>query len=146
MKGKPRKQGSQACLAPAGLAPPRGRLRLRGGWCYSGRLCSPPSLPFSFSSGLRVGGQGIESPEAVRVGRALGSRRRLLIAVGSAGCAWTAGMCRMAAGCVMTAAMTGAAALWPFVVSQRGKREDDDDDVGVTQRGPHLAVSPGGAR
>jgi hypothetical protein len=38
------------------------------------------------------------------------------------------------------------AALWPFVVSQRGKREDDDDDVGVMQSGPHLAVSPGGAR
>jgi hypothetical protein len=26
------------------------------------------------------------------------------------------------------------------------KREDDDDDVGVTQSGPHLAVTPGGAR
>jgi hypothetical protein len=23
-----------------------------------------------------------------------------------------------------------------------GKREDDDDDVGVTQSGPHLAVTP----
>jgi hypothetical protein len=55
-------------------------------------------------------------------------------------------MRRMAAGRVATAAMTGAAALWPFVVSQRGKREDDDADVGVTQSGPHLAVSPGGAR
>jgi hypothetical protein len=25
------------------------------------------------------------------------------------------------------------------------KREDDDDDVGVTQSGPHLAATPGGA-
>jgi hypothetical protein len=32
-------------------------------------------------------------------------------------------MHRMAAGRVATAAMTGAAALWPFGVSQRGKRE-----------------------
>jgi hypothetical protein len=55
---------------------------------------------------------------------------------GSAGCTWTAGMRRMAAGRVVTAAMTGAAALWPFGVSQRGKSEDDDDDVGVTQGGP----------
>jgi hypothetical protein len=31
-------------------------------------------------------------------------------------------------------------------VSQSGKREDDDDDVGVTQGGPHLAVSDGAAR
>jgi hypothetical protein len=45
-------------------------------------------------------------------------------------------MRRMAAGHVATAAMTGAAALWPFGVSQRGKREDDDDDIGVTQDGP----------
>jgi hypothetical protein len=45
-------------------------------------------------------------------------------------------MRRMVAGHVETAAMTGAAALWPFVVSQRGKREDDDDDVGVTLGGP----------
>jgi hypothetical protein len=31
---------------------------------------------------------------------------------------WTAGMRRMAAGRVVTATMTGAAALWPFVVSK----------------------------
>jgi hypothetical protein len=65
---------------------------------------------------------------------------------GSVGCAWTAGMRRMAAGRVATAAMTGVAALWPFVVSQRGKREDDDADVSVTQSGSRLPVSPGGVR
>jgi hypothetical protein len=51
-----------------------------------------------------------------------------------------------AAGLVATAAMTGARGLWPFDASKKGKREDDDDDVSVTQSGPHLAVTPGGAR
>jgi hypothetical protein len=49
-------------------------------------------------------------------------------------------------GRVATAAMTGARGLWPFDASKRGKREDDDDDVSMTQSGPHLAVTPGGSR
>jgi hypothetical protein len=61
-KRKPRKQGSQACLAPAGPAPPRGQLRLRGGRCCSGRLRSPPPLPLLLLLRLRVGGQGIGFP------------------------------------------------------------------------------------
>jgi hypothetical protein len=55
-------------------------------------------------------------------------------------------MRREAAVRVATATMTGARGLWPFDTSKRGKREDDDDDVSVTQSGPHLAVTPGGAR
>jgi hypothetical protein len=55
-------------------------------------------------------------------------------------------MRREAAGHVATAAMTDACGLWPFDASKRGKREDDDDDASVTQSGPHLAVTPGGAR
>jgi hypothetical protein len=51
-----------------------------------------------------------------------------------------------AAGRVATAAMTGARGLWPFDASKMGKREDDDADVSVTQSGPHLVVTPGGAR
>jgi hypothetical protein len=42
--------------------------------------------------------------------------------------------------------MTAAAALWPFVVSKGGKREDDFDDVGVTQGGPTWQCATGGAR
>jgi hypothetical protein len=59
---------------------------------------------------------------------------------------WTVWMRREAAGHVATAAMTGACGLWPFDASKRGKLEDDDDDVSVTQSGPHLAVTPGGSR
>jgi hypothetical protein len=56
-------------------------------------------------------------------------------------------MRREAAGRVATTAMTGTCGLWPFDASKRGKREDDDDDdVSVTQSGPHLAVTPGGAQ
>jgi hypothetical protein len=59
---------------------------------------------------------------------------------------WTVWMRREAAGHVATAAMTGACGLWPFDASKRGKLEDDDDDVSVTQSGTHLAVTPGGSR
>jgi hypothetical protein len=66
-------RGSQACLAPTGPAPPRERLQLRVGRCCSEYLRSPSlPLPLSFSSSLRVCGQGIESPVAARVGKALG--------------------------------------------------------------------------
>jgi hypothetical protein len=121
---------------------PRVRLLLAGGSGFEAGGAAPGAsvllllFPFSFSSGLRVGGLGIESTEAARVGRAMGVAAVASYSGGSAGCTWTAGMRRKAAGCVATAAMTGAAALWPFDVSQRGKREDDDDDVGVTQGGP----------
>jgi hypothetical protein len=73
MKGKPRKQGVAGVLGSRGsgsssrAAPASRRVVL---------LRAPPfssfSPPFSFSSGLRVCGQGIESPEEARVGRALG--------------------------------------------------------------------------
>jgi hypothetical protein len=49
-------ESSEACLAPAGPAPPRGWLRLRGGRCCSGRLCTSPSSPFSSSFSSRVSG------------------------------------------------------------------------------------------
>jgi hypothetical protein len=52
-------------------------------------------------------------------------------------------MRREAAGRVATAAMTGAAPHFGASVSQSAKGEDDDDDVGVTRGGPHLAVGDG---
>jgi hypothetical protein len=55
-------------------------------------------------------------------------------------------MRREAAGRVATAAMTGAAIALAPASAKAVKREDDDDDVGVTQGGPHLAVSDGAAR
>jgi hypothetical protein len=97
---------------------PRVRLLLAGGSGFAAGGAAPGAsvllllFPFSFSSGLRVGGQRIESPEAARVGRAMGVAAAATYSGGSAGCMWTAGMRRMAAGRVATAAMTGAAALW----------------------------------
>jgi hypothetical protein len=78
---------------------PRVRLLLAGGSGFAAGGAAPGASvllllsPFSFSSGLRVGGQGIGSPEAARVRRAMGLRRRLLIAAvargvrGRLGCA-----------------------------------------------------------
>jgi hypothetical protein len=43
-------------------------------------------------------------------------------------------------------ATTGAPRFGLSSSAKGGKREDDDDDVGVTQSGPHLVVTPGGAR
>jgi hypothetical protein len=97
---------------------PRFWLLLAGGFDFTVGGAAPGASallllsPFSFSSGLRVGGQGIESPEAARVGRAMGVATAASYSGGSAGCTWTAGMCRMAAGRIATAAMTGAAVLW----------------------------------
>jgi hypothetical protein len=57
---------------------PRVRLLLAGGFGFAAGGAAPGTsvllllFPFSFSSGLRVGGQGIESPEAARVGRGMG--------------------------------------------------------------------------
>jgi hypothetical protein len=62
---------------------------------------------------------------------------------GGAGGTWTAGMRREAAGRVATAAMTGAALTLAPASAKVLKGEDDDDDVGVTRGGPHLAVSDG---
>jgi hypothetical protein len=39
--------------------------------------------------------------------------------------------------------MTGAAIALAPASAKAVKRKDDDDDVGVTQGGPHLAVSDG---
>jgi hypothetical protein len=61
----------------------------------------------------------------------------------SAGCTWTVGMRREAAGRVATAAMTGAALALAPASAKVLKGEDDDDDVGVTRGGPHLAVGDG---
>jgi hypothetical protein len=97
---------------------PRVRLLLAGGSGFAAGGAAPGASvllllsPFSFSSGLWVCGQGIESPRRLGLGEPWGSRWWLLIAAGSAGGVWTAGMHRMAAGRVATAAMTGAAALW----------------------------------
>jgi hypothetical protein len=97
---------------------PRVRPLLVGGSGFAAGGAAPGASvllllsPFSFSSGLRVGGQGIESPEAARVGRAMGVAAAASYSGGSAGCTWTAWMRRMAAGRVATAAMTGATSLW----------------------------------
>jgi hypothetical protein len=102
---------------------PRVRLLLAGGSGFAAGGAAPGTSvllllsPFSFSSGLRVGGQGIESPEAARVGRAMGVAAVATYSGGSAGCTWTAGMRRKAVGCVATAAMTGAATALAFRVS-----------------------------
>jgi hypothetical protein len=59
---------------------PRVRVLLAGGSGFGAGGAAPGASvlllfsPFSFSSGLRVGGQGIGSPEAARVGRAMGGR------------------------------------------------------------------------
>jgi alpha/beta superfamily hydrolase len=56
---------------------------------------------------------------------------------------WTAGMRREATGRVAMAAMTGAALDLAPASAKVLKGEDDDDDVGVTRGGPHLAVRDG---
>jgi hypothetical protein len=57
---------------PTGPAPPRGGSGFAAGGAAPGASALLLLSPFSFSSGLWVGGQGIESPEAARVGRAMG--------------------------------------------------------------------------
>jgi hypothetical protein len=90
-------------------------------------LRAPPSSfsfsPLSFSSGLRVCGQGIESPKAARVGRALGVAAVASYSDGQRGGTWTVGMRRMVAGRVATAAMTGTAALWRRSSAKAVKRK-----------------------
>jgi hypothetical protein len=57
---------------------PRVRLLLSGGSGFAAGGAAPGAsvllllFPFCFSSGLRVGGQGTGSPEAARLGRAMG--------------------------------------------------------------------------
>jgi hypothetical protein len=93
------------------------RLLLAGGSGFAAGGAAPGASvllllsPFS-SSGLRVCGQGIESPEAARVGRALGVAAATSYSGEQRGGTWTVGMCRMAVGRIAMAAMTGAAALW----------------------------------
>jgi hypothetical protein len=101
---------------------PRVRLLAGGSGFAAGGAAPGASVllllcPFSFSSGLRVGGQGIESPEAARVGRAMGVAAAATYSGGRAGCTWTAGMRQKVAGCVVTAAMTGVATALAFRIS-----------------------------
>jgi hypothetical protein len=97
----------------------------------------PPLLPPLLR--LRVGEQGIGFPRAARVGE-IQRRRRLLIAAGRGG-TWTAPMRWEAAGARRDGAMTGARGFAPFDASKRGRREDDDADVGMTQGRTHLAAA-----
>jgi hypothetical protein len=138
-------QRSQACVAPAGPAPPRGRpgfaaaaqVRLRGGGAAPGSSSSSSPL-----LRLRVGEQGTGFPRAARVGESQRRQRRLLKAAVARG-TWTAWMHREPWGRVATAAMTGARGLCPFRRQQKEKLGDDDADVSVTHGRSHLAA--GGA-
>jgi hypothetical protein len=98
------------------------------------RVASNPSFSphFSFSSGVQVCGQGVDSPEAARVRRAPGVAAAASYSGGPHGVRGWLRSTRGRGAHHDGETMTGAAALWLWPSAKAIKIGDDDGDVGVT--------------
>jgi hypothetical protein len=134
-------------LDNGGSGSSHGQLQPSRRTAFPQRPPTPPSpSPFFSASSVRVCGQGNGSPEAARVGRALGF---------AAAATYSGGQCggvRGRQGC--SSSPWGAPRRRPCMalprfgasISKRGKKEDDDGDVIVTHCGPHRSAACCGAR
>jgi hypothetical protein len=117
-EGRRRRRGDvevveAGALDNSGSGSSHGQLQPSRRTAFPQRPPTPPSpSPFFSASSVRVCGQGNGSPEAARVGRALGFAAAATYSGGQCGGTWTAGMQQRPVGRTATAAMHGAVVLW----------------------------------
>jgi hypothetical protein len=119
-------------LDDGGAGSSHGRLRSSRRTAFPRAASNSSFSPhFSSSSGVRVCGQGSGSPEAARVGRVQGLRRRLLIAACSAGYVDDRHALE-GRGARRDCGHDRCGRALALAISQSGKEEGDDGDVSMT--------------